>query len=106
MHSSERLTRGILWIVLGAALATAPVFLVAEGEHRGHVLDVALSNGSCAALCAVLLVLLRRGHAEVVNRALVLGLLALISVLAWTNEETVHVNVVNFTFVTVLAGGR
>ena len=36
-------------------------------------------------------------------RLLVFGLLALVGALAWTNNESVHVNVVNFVLVTVLA---
>lgn len=104
MPAPTHLTRDILRLVLVAALVTAPVFLFAEGVSWGHVWSVAASNGVCAVLCAALLVLLRRGHVEGVALALVLGLLGLVSALAWTNGEPVHVNVVNFVLVTVLAG--
>lgn len=104
MPSPARLTRDILWLVLAAAAATAPVFLFAEGFGVEHVLRVAASNGVCMVLCAGLLVLLRRGRVELVALTLVLGLLALVAALAWTNDEPVHTNVVNFVFVTVLAG--
>lgn len=104
MPPPVRLMRHILWLVLGAALVTAPVFLFAEGFSGAHVASVAASNGVCVVLCAALLALLRRGHAERVALVLVLGLLVLVSALAWNNGEPVHVNVVNFVFVMVLAG--
>jgi hypothetical protein len=98
-----RLTRRLLLVVLAAALATAPVFLFAEGFEARHFWRVAASNGGAALLCVVLLAVLRKGHVAPVGRALVFGLLALVAGLAWTNGEEVHQNVVNFVLVTVLA---
>jgi hypothetical protein len=103
MESRHRLTRALVLLVLVAALVTAPVFLVAEELDREHVLRVLASNGVCAALCGGLLVALRRGHVAATARALVFGLLAIVAALAWSNGEPVHVNVVNFVLVTVLA---
>jgi hypothetical protein len=78
MDPRQRLTRTLVLVVLAAAVLTAPVFLLAEELDREHVLRVLASNGVC-------------------------GLLALVGALAWTNNESVHVNVVNFVLVTVLA---
>lgn len=103
MDTRARLTRELLVLVLVAAIATAPVFLFAEGWSRLHVLRVLASNGVTALICGTLLAVLRRGHVAWVARGLVFGLLALVTTLAWTNGESVHVNVVNFVFVTVLA---
>jgi hypothetical protein len=103
MPTETRLTRAILWVVLVAAIATAPIFLFAESFDREHVVRVLLSNGLAAALCTALLAVLRRGHAASVGRWLVFGLFALVAALAWTNGEDIHVNVVNFVLVTVLA---
>jgi len=98
-----RLTRRLLWVVLVAALATAPLFLFAEGFEARHVGRVALSNGGAALLGLVLLKVLQKGHVVVVGRTLVFGLLALVAGLASTNGEEVQQNVVNFVLVTVLA---
>jgi hypothetical protein len=103
MERRARLTRRLLRVVLVAALATAPLFLFAEGFEARHVGRVAASNGGAALLCLVLLRVLRRGHVAPVGRALVFGLLALVAGLASTNGEEVHQNVVNFVLVTVLA---
>ncbi len=103
MSAHEQLTRKLLLLVFMAALLTAPVFLFAEGWSVEHLLRVIASNGATALLCVLLLVALRRGHVEWVGHGLVFGLLALVTVLAWTNGEEVHVNVINFVFVTVLA---
>lgn len=103
MEPRHRLTRALVLVVLAAAVLTAPVFLVAEELDREHVLRVLASNGLCALLCVGLLGLLRRGRAELAARLLVFGLLALVGALAWTNGEDVHINVVNFVLVTVLA---
>jgi hypothetical protein len=103
MKPRDRLTRELLLVVLGSAVATAPIFLFAEGWSTEHALRVAASNGTAALLCGVLLRALRSGYAEAARRALVFGLLALVTTLAATNDERVHVNVVNFVFVTVLA---
>ncbi len=103
METRARLTRELLLLVLVAAVATAPVFLFAEGFSGAHVVRVAASNGVTALICVVMLAVLRKGHLEWVARGLVFGLLALVTTLAWSNGEPVHVNVVNFVFVTVLA---
>jgi hypothetical protein len=103
MDPRLRLTRTLVLVVLAAAVLTAPVFLLAEELDGEHALRVLASNGVCAALCAGLLALLRRGRVELAARLLVFGLLALVGALAWTNGEDVHVNVVNFVLVTVLA---
>lgn len=96
------LTRGIVRLVLAAAVVTAPAFLFAEGFSLEHVWRVLASNGSCAALCLLLLAWLRKGETVRVARVLVFGLLALVTSLAWGNGEPVQVNVVNFVLVTVL----
>jgi hypothetical protein len=103
MEPRHRLTRALVLVVLAAAVLTGPVFLLAEELDREHVLRVLASNGVSALLCVGLLALLRRGRAELAARLLVFGLLALVGALAWTNGEGVHVNVVNFVLVTVLA---
>ncbi|MEZ6017049.1 MAG: hypothetical protein R3F49_18175 [Planctomycetota bacterium] len=103
MDPRARLTRDIVRLILAAALLSAPVFLFAEEFDREHILRVAASNGVTAVLCAGLLALLRRGSVEPVARGLVLGLFTLVGVLAWTNGEDVHVNVINFVLVTLLA---
>ena len=103
MDSRGRLTRALLIVILVAALATAPFFLFAEKFDRTHLVRVLASNGVVVALCAVLLGLLRKGKVTLVARVLVFGLLALVSALASTNGEAVHINVVNFVLVTVLA---
>lgn len=103
MASSPGLTRAIVWLVLVAAIVSAPVYLVAEDFEQAHVGTVLASNGVCVVLCVGLLVMLRRGQDEPAARILVLGLLALVGTLAWMNGEDVHVNVVNFLLVTVLA---
>lgn len=103
MTASPRITRAIVWLVLVAAVVSAPVYLFAEDFDRAHVGTVLASNGVCAALCVGLLAMLRRGRDEAAARVLVLGLLLLVGALAWTNGEDVHVNVVNFLLVTVLA---
>lgn len=103
MDPRYRLTRALVLLVLFAALLTAPVFLFAEEFDRTHVLRVLASNGVCVAFCLGLLALLKRGHVELTARVLVFGLLAIVGALAWTNGEGVHVNVVNFVLVTVLA---
>lgn len=90
-------------MILVAAIVSAPVFLVAEEFDAKHSLIVLASNGVCAVLCLVLLWRLRLGEVELAARTLVWGLLILVGALATTNGEGVHVNVVNFVLVTVLA---
>jgi hypothetical protein len=99
-----RLTRALLLGVLVAAVATAPLFAIAEGFDAAHLGRVACSNGGAALLCLLLLLVLRRGHVAAVGRALVFGLLLLVGALASTSGEDVHVNVVNFVLVALLAG--
>jgi len=103
MDPRHRLTRSLVLVVLAAAVLSAPIFLLAEELDVRHALQVLASNGVCALLCLGLLSLLKRGRVELAGRLLVLGLLALVGGLAWTNGEDVHVNVVNFVLVTVLA---
>ena len=43
------------------------------------------------------------GRTELVANTLVFGLLALVGSLAWSNGERVHVNVINFILIAVLA---
>lgn len=101
--NQEALTRALVKLVLLAAVVTAPIFLFGEGFEAKYIGRVAASNGLCAALCIGLLALLRRGRAALAARVLVYGLLALVGTLASINGEPVHVNVVNFTLVAVLA---
>ena len=103
MDPRYRLTRALVLTILVAAVASAPVFLFAEEFDREHILRVAASNGACALLCLFLLGLLRAGNVVLTARLLVFSLLALIGALAWTNGEPVHVNVINFVLVTLLA---
>ena len=103
MDPRARLTRALVLTILVAAIASAPVFLFAEEFDAEHVRRVAASNGVTALGCLGLLAMLRAGQVERTGRVLVFGLLALVGSLAWTNGEPVHVNVINFTLVTVLA---
>ncbi|MFT7670548.1 MAG: hypothetical protein ACI8X5_003257 [Planctomycetota bacterium] len=103
MAPRVQLIRAILRLILLAALVSAPIFLVAEQFDGKHVLLVLSSNGVCALLCWVLLWKVKQGQVEMSARILVYGLLLLIGWLATTNGEGVHVNVVNFLLVTVLA---
>lgn len=102
--TSASLTRTLVRLILVAAVVTAPVFLFGEGFEAKYLGRVALSNGLCIALCVGLLQLLNRGKHELAGSLLVLGLMALVGGLAWANGERVHVNVVNFVLVAVLAG--
>lgn len=103
-ETRARLTHALLLVVLVAAVATAPLFTIAEGFDATHIGRVALSNGGAALLCLFLLLVLRRGHVAAVGRTLVFGLLLLVGALASTSGEDVHVNVVNFVLVALLAG--
>lgn len=99
-----RLLRSIAWAIFAAAVLSAPGFLIAEHFEPGRVLRIAASNG-LAALGALALVRASAGGGVLLcSRALVYGLLALVSWLASTSGEDVHVNVVNFVLATVLAG--
>lgn len=103
MDTRATLLRSLLRLILAAALLSAPVFLFAEEFDGEAVRRVLLSNGVCALGCLGLLRLVARGRAELAARALVLGLFLLVAGLASTNGEAVHVNVINFMLVTVLA---
>lgn len=103
MDARARLTRALVRTILIAAVVSAPVFLLAEEFAAEHVGRVAASNGVTALGCLALLGMLRAGRVESAARVLVFGLLTLVASLAWTNGEPVHVNVINFALVTVLA---
>lgn len=106
MDPRTRLTQSLLRLLFVAAVATAPLFLFAEEFAARSIGRVAASNGVAALLCLVLLRLVRDGapaRVTLVGRLLVGGLLALVAGLAATNGEEIHVNVVNFVLVTVLA---
>lgn len=102
-NTRHQLLRAILRLIFVAAVASAPVFLIAESFEPERVMIIIASNGVCAALCLVLLHRLRKGKYESGAQVLVFGLLGLVAWLASTNGESVHVNVVNFVLVTVLA---
>ena len=90
-----------LALILLAALVTGPLYVVAEG--MAHLWRVLRINGSTAVVMGVFLLLVGHGYARLVSRMLVWGLLGLISVLSALNGESIHVNVVNFIVVLVLA---
>lgn len=101
-HATRRLTIA-LKILLLAAIATAPLYLVGEGFDLSHVWRVLLTNGGTALAACVLLVLVHRGYIRAAASLAVWGLFVLIAFLAATNGEPIHVNVVNFSLVLVLA---
>lgn len=103
MTPRHRLTRAIVRLILLAAVLSAPVFLVAEDFDGQHALLVLASNGVCVLLCLGLLRRLRSGDVETCARTLVFSLLALVTFLATTNGEDVHVNVINFVLIAVLS---
>jgi hypothetical protein len=104
MDSRQRLLRPLVLLILVAAVLSAPIFLFAEGFEQDNLPRILLSNGVCAVFCVALLALLRRGRVELSARLFVFGLMAIVGILAWSNGEDVHVNVVNFVLVSVLAG--
>jgi hypothetical protein len=93
----------ILWLLFVAALLTAPLFFVGESFSQTHLVRVLLSNGGTALGALGLLALLRRGRVELVAQLVSWGLFALISALSATNGEPIHVNVINFLLVVVIA---
>lgn len=99
----RRLLRAILRLILVAAVLTAPIYVLGETLDATVVARVAASNGLCIVFCWGLLRVLRGGRTELVANALVFGLLALVGSLAWSNGERVHVNVINFVLIAVLA---
>lgn len=100
--ATRRLTTA-LKILLFTAIATAPLYLVGERFDLSHVWMVILTNGGTALTALVLLFLVRRGHTRPAAYVAVWGLFALVTSLAATNGEPIHVNVVNFSLVLVLA---
>jgi len=102
-QTDPRLTRAIVRLILVAAIVTAPIFLFGEGFEAKYIGRVAASNGTCIVLMLGLQRMLAAGHARAASMILVYGLLALVGSLAWFNGERVHVNVVNFVLVAVLA---
>lgn len=98
-----RLTRTLVHLILLAAVVTAPVFVFGEGFEARYIGRVAATNGPCVLLCLGLLWLLNQGRHELAGRLLVLGLMVLVGGLAWAGGERVHVNVINFVLIAVLA---
>jgi hypothetical protein len=99
----DKLLRVILKIILVAALVTMPLYIVGEEFTLSHLWRVLAINGGTALSTMALLQLARLGRTRIVSAVLVWGLFALISYLAATTGERVHVNVVNFVLVLVLA---
>ena len=93
----------VLKLILGAAVITAPLYIVGETFDLSHAGRVLLINGGTAGAAVILLLLVQRGHGRLVSIMTVSGLYALITWLAATNGEPIHVNVVNFVLVLVLA---
>lgn len=108
-HGKALLTAA-LKLILGAAIVTAPLYVVGEGFDLSHVGRVLLINGGTAIGALILLLLAHRGYDRLVSAVAVWGLYALVSWLAATNGEPIHSNVVNFVVILVLAnlllGGR
>lgn len=99
----DKLLRVILKIILVAALVTMPLYIVGEEFTLAHLWRVLAINGGTALGTLALLQLARLGRTRIVSAVLVWGLFAPISYLAATTGEPVHVNVVNFVLVLVLA---
>ena len=93
----------VLKLILGAAIVTAPLYIVGETFDLSHAGRVLLINGSTAAVAVILLLLVQRGYGRLVIVLTVWGLYALVTWLAATSGEPIHVNVVNFVLVLVLA---
>ncbi len=93
----------VLKLILGAAIITAPLYLVGETFDLSHAGRVLLINGSTAAAAVILLLLVQRGYGRLVSALTVWGVYALVTWLAATSGEPIHVNVVNFVLVLVLA---
>lgn len=108
-HGEASLT-AVLKLILGAAIVTAPLYVVGEGFDLSHVARVLLINGGTAIGALILLLLAQRGYDRLISGVTVWGLYALVSWLAATNGEPIHTNVVNFVVILVLAnlllGGR
>jgi hypothetical protein len=95
--------RTVLKLILGAAIVTAPLYVVGEAFDLSHAGRVLLINGGTAIGAVILLLLVQRGYGRLVSALTVWGLYALVTWLAATNGEPIHVNVVNFVLVLVLA---
>jgi hypothetical protein len=95
--------RAVLRLILAAAIVTAPLYVVGETFDLSHARRVLMINGGTAVGALALLLLVRRGRAQLAAALSVLALFTLISWLAATNGESIHVNVVNFVLVLVLA---
>ena len=93
----------VLKLILGAAIITAPLYIVGETFDLSHAGRVLLVNGGTAAAAVILLLLVQRGYGRLVSALTVWGLYALVTWLAATSGEPIHVNVVNFVLVLVLA---
>ena len=93
----------VLKLILGAAIITAPLYIVGETFDLSHAGRVLLINGGTAAAAVILLLLVQRGYGRLVSIMAVSGLYTLITWLAATSGEPIHVNVVNFVLVLVLA---
>lgn len=102
LQAADRL-KTVLKIILVAAIATAPLYVFGETFDLSHLWKVVMINGGTALAAMALLLLVHRGHVRLVSAFAVWGLLALISWLAATNGEQIHVNVVNFVLVLVAA---
>ena len=102
-QAAARLVNLILWLLFVAAIVTAPLFFVGESFTQTHLVRVIASNGGTALGALGLIALLRRGRVELVAQLVSWGLFALISVLSATNGEPIHVNVINFVLVVVIA---
>lgn len=93
----------VLKLILAAAIITAPLYIVGESFDLSHAGRVLLINGGTAVAAVILLLLVQRGYGRLVSIGAVSGLYTLITWLAATNGEPIHVNVVNFVLVLVLA---
>ena len=93
----------VLKLILGAAIITAPLYVVGETFDLSHAGRVLLVNGGTAGSAVILLLLVQRGYGRLVSGLTVWGLYALVTWLAATSGEPIHVNVVNFVLVLVLA---
>ena len=93
----------VLKLILAAAIITAPLYIVGESFDLSHAGRVLLINGSTAGTAIILIFLAQRGYARLVSALLVLAMYALITSLAATSGEPIHVNVVNFVLILVLA---
>jgi hypothetical protein len=100
---AAKLVNLILWLLFAAALITAPLFFVGESFSQTHLVRVLLSNGGTAIGALGLLAVLRRGKVELVGQFVTWGLFLLITALSATNGEPIHVNVINFMLVVVIA---